>query len=174
MERDGRAILADARVDPSHVQIIRSADARFVGQGHEITITVPNGPLDEATRLEIERAFHQSYGERYGRTLVEMPIEIVAWRCTVAGPSPEYASFAVSRTTSEGASEPKGHRQAYFPDADGYVRTPVYDRYGLRPGWSAEGPLIIEERESTTVVGPHAVASIDPFMNIVVKLGEAQ
>jgi N-methylhydantoinase A len=64
----------------------------------------------------------------------------------------------------------KGHRPAFFPESDGYVETPVYDRYLLRPGMSLVGPAIIEERESTLVVGPGGVATVDEFLNVLVEM----
>jgi len=68
---------------------------------------------------------------------------------------------------------PKSSRQAYFPEARGYVDTPVYDRYALAPGAAFVGPAIIEERESTTVVGPGARISVDERLTLILESGEA-
>jgi N-methylhydantoinase A len=67
---------------------------------------------------------------------------------------------------------PKATRKAYFPEARGYVDTPVYDRYALTPGAAFAGPVIIEERESTTVVGPGARASVDSRLTLILDPGE--
>jgi N-methylhydantoinase A len=64
----------------------------------------------------------------------------------------------------------KGSRKAYFPELGGYVDTPVYDRYGLPPGSGFDGPAIIEERESTVIVGPDCHFHIDEQLNLIVKL----
>jgi N-methylhydantoinase A len=64
----------------------------------------------------------------------------------------------------------KGSRQAYFPEAGGFTSTPIYDRYLMRPGMSFNGPAIVEERESTAIVGPHSQCHIDEHHNLVVQM----
>ena len=66
----------------------------------------------------------------------------------------------------------KGHRPAYFPELGGFHPAPVYDRYGLAPGVELRGPAIVEERESTAVVGPGARARVDEFLNLIVEVGK--
>ena len=61
-------------------------------------------------------------------------------------------------------------RQAYFPELDGYGPTPVYDRYRLAPGAELRGPAIVEERESTVIVGPGARAFVDDYLNLIVEM----
>jgi N-methylhydantoinase A len=61
----------------------------------------------------------------------------------------------------------KGLRKAYFPEAAGYVDTPVYDRDALGPTSRFTGPAIVEERESTTVIGPGAVVTVDPHRSLI-------
>ena len=63
-----------------------------------------------------------------------------------------------------------GRNQAYFPEADGHVDCPVYDRYALAVGAVIEGPALIQEDESTTVLGPAERARIDAFGNLVAEL----
>ena len=62
----------------------------------------------------------------------------------------------------------KRNRKAYFPEAGGFVDCPVYDRYALASGDSVVGPALIEERESTCVLGPGDLLTVDPFMNLVI------
>jgi N-methylhydantoinase A len=64
----------------------------------------------------------------------------------------------------------KGERPAYFPETSGYVHCPVYDRYQLAAGMTLQGPAIIEERESTVVVGPGARVAVDTLQNVVIRL----
>ncbi len=63
-----------------------------------------------------------------------------------------------------------GKRPAYFPDAGGFVDTPVVDRAGLRPGDRVEGPALVEERESTLVLPPGTVALCDAALNLMVTI----
>jgi N-methylhydantoinase A len=69
-----------------------------------------------------------------------------------------------------GGDARKGSRLAYFPENGGYFETPIYDRYALEPGTAFAGPAIVEERESTLIVGPSSRACVDEGLNIVVEL----
>ena len=62
----------------------------------------------------------------------------------------------------------------YFPEFGGFHQTPVYDRYRLGPGATFHGPAVVEERESTAVVGTSAVATIDEYLNLVVRYDHAR
>ena len=64
----------------------------------------------------------------------------------------------------------KGRRKAYFPELGGYSAIPVYDRYHLFPGESFSGPAIVEERESTVIVGPDSGFRIDEQWNLMIEL----
>jgi N-methylhydantoinase A len=64
----------------------------------------------------------------------------------------------------------KGERQAFFPELGQYLPTPVYLRYALRPGDTFEGPAIVEERESTLVVGPQARVTVDEYGSLIATL----
>jgi N-methylhydantoinase A len=66
----------------------------------------------------------------------------------------------------------KGSRPAYFPESNGFVETAIYDRYALQPGMKFNGPAIVEERESTLIVGVRGRASVDERLNVVVELSE--
>ena len=91
------------------------------------------------------------------------------WRETVRGPRPPLrVSGAADGGTARNAR--KGSRPAYFGDAQGLLDTPVFDRYRLAPGVTMEGPAIIEERESTIVIGPGGQVWIDEFLSVVVDL----
>jgi N-methylhydantoinase A len=65
----------------------------------------------------------------------------------------------------------KGQRRAYFPESGGFTDVDVYDRYGLLPGAEFRGPAIVEERESTVVVVPGAVARVDQHGSLIIELG---
>ena len=97
-----------------------------------------------------------------------MPLEIINWRVVASGPRPEM-NFKVSRPQSSCREMRKAPRLAYFPEAGGYVDTPVYDREALEPGMSFSGPGIVEERESTLIVGARGNAKVDQNLNVVVE-----
>lgn len=183
MERDGQEVLARAGLRPEELVIERAADMRLVGQAHEITVELP-GPAPRAgDEGRLAAAFRQTYDSLYGRTPPNVPLEVVSWRVRVRGPAPELHLAMADRQPrpceGKGAVSPsaaadaalKGEREAYFPELGGFHRTPVYDRYRLGPGAELRGPAIVEERESTVVIGPDARARVDQLLNLIVELG---
>ncbi len=87
----------------------------------------------------------------------------------VSGPRPEMNPVAALAVSANDDAR-KGERRVYFGPESGFVNAPVYDRYCLVPGKTFEGPAIVEERESTTIVPPHASACIDAALNLVIDL----
>jgi N-methylhydantoinase A len=174
MEHEGRDLLGRASVNTNDMRIIRTVELRYVGQGHEVRVPVPDGELSDASLPVILESFESLYRRLYQRTAPGNPIESVSWRVVMSGPTP---SVPLSRLgNSDGGSRPdpiKSYRAVFQPEAGEYVRTPVYDRYRLRVGDSISGPAIVEERESTVVLGPHSVARIDDFLNLAVTFLEA-
>src|SRR6266567_2771409 len=173
MEDEGRAVLRRAEVDATDITIRRTAEMRYTGQGHEVEVEVPAGTLSAASLATITANFEAAYRALYSRTPLGVPIEALNFRVVVSGPVPE---ISVSGPKSGAPAArvplaPKSTRKAYFPEARGYVDTPVYDRYALQPGAAFKGPAIIEERESTTVAGPGARLRIDDRLTLIMEPG---
>jgi N-methylhydantoinase A len=153
------------------VSIARSADARYVGQGYELTVPVPSGRLDAAALAGVRRRFDEVYAARYGYSSPHEAVEVVTWKLSAVGGTPR-VSLAKAPGTAERDAR-KGARLAYFPERGGFVETPVYDRYALTAGATIAGPAIVEERESTTVLPPRARAVVDAYANLIVALPAA-
>ena len=155
MEREGRRIVAAAGVADKDMLIERSADMRYVGQGHEIRAMVAGDKLDESILDKLQDAFEQEYRRLYGRLCDGVEVEAVHWRVTVSGPRPQPGQVQVLHEVGkENRAVLKGFRPVIFAAAAGTCDVPVYDRYVLERGFELEGPAIIEEAESTTVVRP--------------------
>jgi N-methylhydantoinase A len=170
MEAEGRRILRGAGVPDAQVTVRRSAEMRYFGQGHEVDVEIPTGILTEASLGPITASFETAYRLLYSRTPMGVPLEALNWRAVVSGPSPDLTITSGLQTGAAATVPPaKKHRAAYFPEAGGYVETPVYDRYRLDPGARFAGPAIVEERESTTVIGPGALISVDAHRNLVAE-----
>jgi N-methylhydantoinase A len=170
MEARGRSLLGNAGVAEAAIEVQRACDLRYEGQGSEVTVAVPNGTMSEGCVDDICGAFEDRYRTLYGRAVPGSGLEVVNWRVTVRGPRP---ALQVSLTGADGPARRdalKGSRPAHFDNAHGFVDTPVFDRYRLAPGAAVHGPAIIEERESTIVVGPGGWAQVDEFLNVVVTL----
>ena len=149
------------------VMVARSADARYVGQGYEVTVPIPRGRLDAAALARVQASFHEVYAARYGYANPAEPVEVVTWKLSAVGGSPRIA-LAKSGASSADVRR-KATRRAYFPEARGYTDTPVYDRYELAAGTSLTGPAIVEERESTTVLPPGVTATVDEYANLIAE-----
>jgi N-methylhydantoinase A len=170
MEEDGRAVLRRT-VPVTQITFRRYADMRYRKQGYEIRVPIPPGPLD-ATRLgEIRAAFEDRYRSLYGHTVRATPIDVVSWRVIAAGPRPQLAlprAASAAGATLDRAR--KGTRTAWVPEGKGFADVPVYDRYRLAASMRFQGPAIVEERESTVVVGAGAWAHVDDRGTIIVDL----
>jgi N-methylhydantoinase A/oxoprolinase/acetone carboxylase beta subunit len=174
-EEQATARLGEAGVAPDDVSFERMVDGRFAGQLHEISIPLPERLLDgrgttAETLAELQETFVTRYRALYGHVPRGMPIELLSWRLTARGPRPSVRLPRAEPGESDARSAIRGHRQAYFGEARDFVHTPVYDRYALRPGMQVAGPAIVEERESTAVVGPGMSAWMDAYANLVMQL----
>jgi N-methylhydantoinase A len=170
MEAEGQALLEGSGLPPAAISHRREAEMRYIGQGHEVRVPLPNGALDAAQAPALQSAFEAVYRELYERLGPPVPIEIVNWRVVSSGPQPNLRLRVAPLAGADARAALKGERAAYFPEAEGFVATPVYDRYGLAPGAEFHGPAIVEERESTVIVGPAARCHIDAQHNLVVML----
>jgi N-methylhydantoinase A len=171
MEAQGRALLARASVAPGDVRVTRLAEMRYLGQGHEVEAAIPLGALAEASLPAITAAFEAAYRALYHRLPQGVPIEVLNWRVTMAGPRPQVRLGSAGRgAAARPGAAIKAARPAYFAEAEGFVTTPVYDRYRLGPGDAFSGPAIVEERESTAVIGPGARCRVDDGLALVVDL----
>ncbi len=99
-----------------------------------------------------------------------MPLEVINWRVVASGPRPEMNLKLPRQGLKKGKDARKGSRQAYFPEQGGYVETAIYDRYALDPGCEFAGPAIVEERESTLIIGTRGRAHVDKHLNIFIEL----
>jgi N-methylhydantoinase A len=174
MEDEGRALLTRAGVAASKVAVSRIAEMRYLGQGHEVEAAVPLGKLSAASLAKITASFEASYRALYHRLPQGVPIEALNWRVTVSGPDPKTKLGGHAKPDRAGRAAPqakpvKGTRRAYFAERGGFVETPVYDRYALTPGMTLKGPAIVEERESTAVIGPGGRARVDTGLALIVE-----
>jgi N-methylhydantoinase A len=168
MEAQGTAMLTESGLSMDNVTHARYADMRYLGQGHELRVTLSGPELADGAALVEE--FEREYRHLYGREGPDVPVEVVNWRVVSSGPRPTLELTPASHGADTEAV--KGRRLAYFPSAGGYVETPVYDRYALRAGARFEGPGIVEERESTFVVAPGQTVAVAGDLSLIVLGGE--
>ncbi len=172
MEEEGTRLLTRAGARRRELAYVRTADLRYVGQGHDVTVAVPAGRLTGASLGTLRRNFERRYRRLFHRINPEYRIEALSWRLLVSAPRPEFRLPAVpARPDSRVADALKGTRPVYVAEREAYVDCPVYDRYRLFEGARIDGPAVIEERESTAVVGAGAHVVADPYLNLLMTLG---
>lgn len=169
MTRDAVAVLEQTGLDPATARVSRSADIRYRGQAFELVVPLPSGPYTDASREPFLDAFRTSYIDAFTRTPPATEVEIINARIAA---TLELADTWKGRPpeTDQTSDPDKGTRPAYFPERGGYVDTTVYGRHGLSPGKSYPGPAIVEEAESTLIVGPDGRFTLAANGNIIVEL----
>jgi N-methylhydantoinase A len=166
----GRAVLREAGLDDERIALELMADMRYVGQGFEITVPLDRTIPDRRDASALRQTFERDYVLRFGRDLDGVSVEVVSWRVRmIAPPAVREIRFASERSISGEALIER--RPAYFEEMGGFVETPVYVRARLKEGQRIAGPALIEEAESTGVVGPSAFIEVDHFGNLIMHVG---
>ncbi|MCC6471803.1 MAG: hydantoinase/oxoprolinase family protein [Alphaproteobacteria bacterium] len=167
LEGEAADMVGAAGVPGSACKVHRSAGIRFAGQSYSLSVPLPPKPLTREGLRRLHRDFIAAYRARYYRLNPDAPVEVVSWRVSVTGPR---SSLRIAPVDVTGRVARKGSRPVYFPAAGRFLDCPVYDRFALAPGKALRGPAVIEESESTVVIGPGAVAAIDRGGNLMAKL----
>ncbi|PPR60169.1 MAG: Acetophenone carboxylase gamma subunit [Alphaproteobacteria bacterium MarineAlpha4_Bin2] len=170
LQTDAANVIAETGFAPSEAVVTRLADMRFAGQGFEIVLELPSGPYNAGSAPALRQAFEEVYRETFARTPPDVEPEIINIRISMKA---EVPGLGIKPETDRGSGNPKtGSRLAYFPGLDDFVDTPVYDRNLMTLGYSFSGPAIVEESESTLILGPEAEARVDKQFNLIVDLPE--
>ncbi|MCA3555148.1 hydantoinase/oxoprolinase family protein [Aestuariivirga sp.] len=166
MTADARAAVAPAlgRKTPA-IQI--TADCRYVGQGHEIRVSVPVKKLARADGARLKAAFERLYEQVYGLRIPGQEAEAITWSVTVSSQArkPGRAAKAAKRA----APKPRSKRAIYDPALGKQAQAPVYWRFDMKSGAAIRGPAIIAEDETSTIVGANFNASINSLGYIVME-----
>lgn len=171
LEDDAAKILKKEATEDT-IRFDRSLDMRFVGQGSEMNIPVPSGDFKKFTKDEVRKLFDDAYEKLYGRTYPDSEVEFINFKVRASLPE---KLLQLPKLDGKGQSidkAVKGQRPAYSPIARDFIPYTVYDRYRLFPGAAFRGPAIIEEKESTLIVGEDASISVDDFGFLWIDLKE--
>jgi len=173
LERQGREAIAGTSAKPSGISAKRAADIRYVGQEHAVTVDLPLRLFEREDRAGIKRAFDAMHAQRYGTSAPGEPAEIVSLRSTVTGALSKPRLNAIRRghaVPERGAM--RGQRPVHF---DGRFRTTsIYDRARLLAGNRIDGPAVIEEYASTTVLWPGDRLDVDRYGNLHIRVAGAR
>ena len=163
LEAEARAEVAAAG-ELGAVVVEYAADMRLLGQMHEIVVVLPSASLDGNALPAFDAAYSARFSPRPAGTVVE----VVSLRVTATGAVP---ALGLALGDGVAGTARKGARAAWF--GGGFIETPVFDRYALRPGIEIAGPAIIEEREATTIVSPGDTLRVDEAGNLRIAIGTA-
>ncbi len=148
---EGRRVLIAAGVEPDRIRFRYGLDARYLGQGNELTIWLGEGEAWPATVDEVVLAFEEEYRRTFGLTIPDIGVEAVTWRLSAFAPASSVEPLVVLHDV-DGAAH--GSRPVYFRRGQPAFDTPVFKRVDLGRGQRLIGPVIVEERETTTVIRP--------------------
>ena len=167
LEQQGRDALEREGVAAGAMALARQAHMRYVGQSFELSVDVPGRRMSAQNLTALADRFHTEHDRAYGFSAPEEPVELVNLTLTATGVIPKPALKRLGRSGETGAAEAhKASRSVYFSEAGRFVECPVYDRYRLPAGAVVEGPAVVEEMDSTTVVHPGWLVTVDPFGNM--------
>jgi len=169
LEKESAKILEGAQ-SGDDIIFKRTLLMRFVGQGAEIDLGIENKDFSKFSKNEIRTMFDDEYKRLYGRTSAESPVEFVTFKVRASLPKKPFTISKLSTKTQDLQTCIKGQRNAFSIIQKDYIPFTVYDRAKLFPNAQFKGPAIIEERESTIVMGEDATARVDEFGFIWIQL----
>jgi N-methylhydantoinase A len=166
-------LLADG-LAPEQIGVLRMADCRYVGQGYELRVNIPAGVLDDAALEQVCQSFHEIHAGEYGHAFHTNPIELVNLRVVGVGGLPKLQHTSAPAEGSADAAVLKVGA-SYFAVGDELQQMPTtfYRRDRLPAGARVAGPAVIFQKDSTTVLPPDAVATVDESGSLVIQVGSA-
>jgi N-methylhydantoinase A len=168
MISEGSRQLMGSGVTRSKIGVNVAADVRHRGQGEAITVELGRS-LAKDPGKQVEAAFEEAYIRLYGRRPPGVEAEVMTWRVRVTGPAPQL-DIGGDPAPGRRRNARKDRREAWFAET-GFVAVEVFDRYLLTPGAKITGPAVVEETESTVVLGPGARGAVDRSGALVVAVG---
>lgn len=150
----------------------RVAYMRYVGQGHEIMVDLPEGELSGERTAELRQRFESSYAALYGRVIPDLMVEVMSWSVTVgtAQPALQTATLPPDAATVH----PQSRRRIFDAVASDWVEAGVFERATLAPGAGVIGPALVSEDQTTTVVPAGFVARQDALGHLRLERREPQ
>ena len=153
-------------VAEERLELRRIADARYLGEAHEVRVPAPAGPLTVAVLTGLLEAFHDVHERTYGYAYRgEQPVEVVNLRVQAVGivhrPTLASGSANGGRGRSDAVERP------VFFDGAGWLDVPIHARSDLAADTGVRGPAVIEELGSTTVVFPGWAVRVDRLGNLI-------
>ncbi|MDQ0376008.1 hydantoinase/oxoprolinase family protein [Amycolatopsis thermophila] len=171
LEASATAWLAEENVPAEHRRTERFAEMRYAGQNHELPVPVPEGVITADTVSQLTKRFAAEHERMYGYSATEDEVQVVTFRLRAVGEVARAELHRAERGDADAGGAIRATREVYLPESGGFTTTPVYDRKLLRPGHRIEGPAVVEQMDTTTLLLPGDVAVVDELRNLVVTVG---
>ncbi len=169
LENQALAVMRQEGFEPSNVILNPWVEMRYVGQAHELPIRPLNPQTLAAPQSELPRLLHEAHRFRYGFALERNPVEVVKFGLTAVGKLREFSCppARVAKMQKDGGKIEE--RTAWFEHRQ--IAVPVFLRDRLPTEAVVRGPAIVESDDSTTLIPPGGVATLDQLGTMRLDLG---
>lgn len=169
LDRKVMDIMREQRVPREKIQIIRSAQIRYIGQTYEVETPVPAGKIGLKEVENILLDFHNEHAKEYGFSEKKFPAAFVNLRSTALG-KVDKPKFELSLGKGELTDHMRIEKREVFFEEHGFMMTEILDRQFLPPGFRINGPAIVEDQSSTAVIPPEMAGEVDDYGNIIINV----
>lgn len=172
LKDEGLSVLEESGVNHGDVTFELSVEMRYSGQGSEFEVNISDAIVsmnDAEARALLETQFREVYTQQFGSYLKGFPTEVISWRVRAIAP-PVVADAAFARALKPLETNNCTEREVYFVECGRFVTCKVFSRESVGKGDIVEGPAIVEEDESTIVIGPNGKAIVDEFGNVIMTI----
>ncbi|TAK81774.1 MAG: hydantoinase/oxoprolinase family protein [Betaproteobacteria bacterium] len=174
MAEEALAALMQAGVNRREARFTRRADMRYLGQRKEITVELSGARFDAGRMKALRESFERQYEKIYHRRHDAHPVEVLCWRLAATGPRTMRLPSSKSKAQGTPKTRARRSRLMLFPGWSKYRMCPVYSRYELQPRAVLQGPAVVEEDESATIVGPGGRLNMDGFGNLIIAVPDGR
>jgi N-methylhydantoinase A/oxoprolinase/acetone carboxylase beta subunit len=176
LEQQARTQLEEDGIPADRMLVQRIAECRYLGQGYELRVDADSGTIDDSWAAKLRADFHDIHEREYSRRFEDSDIEIPNVRVRGIGLMPPLSTPEVEAGGESADAALRREGEAWFRVAGNLAKVPTryYDRAALKAGNRLEGPAIVLQYDSTTVIPPGIAAHVDRFGNIVIEVGASE
>ena len=169
LERQSDAWFQQEGIAHDRRSLIRSADLRYAGQNYELHVPAPPGPVSTESLDRLRQGIEAAHQRRFGFVVPDEVIELVTVRVEAVGRVERAQLQEHALQDDLRPPTPVQTREVYVSEAGGMIATPVYARSDLQPDHRLEGPAIVEQMDTTTLILPDMVGRVDRHLNLILE-----
>ena len=169
LKAEGNAWLESEKVMSDHRKFHGIAEMRYVGQNYELQVEMPTGGITIESLQQMKQEFFKVHEMNYGYYNADAPIQFVNFRCEAIGVVQKPNLTELTDEMVDPSAAEICRRLVYFEESDLPIECPVYDRAKFGKTEKVNGPCIVEQMDSTTVIPPNTYFSVDKYGNLLVR-----